>query len=215
MRGVTWWRCTWVSVMLAAPLTGQATTPTADSVLADLHRVDSTIVIEARYATAQNFTGAPLPGYGPNRILLRREAAAALGRVQRRLLSGGMGLKVFDGYRPVRATRAMVEWARRTGQAHLLADGYIASQSRHNLGLAVDLTLVDWSVGGREVNMGTPWDTFSEQAHWANATGRTLRYRQLLRTMMEAEGFRQYEKEWWHYSFEVLGPTPAFDVEIR
>ncbi len=201
--------------MLAAPLTGQATTPAADSVLADLHRVDSTIVIEARYATAQNFTGAPLPGYGPNRILLRREAAAALGRVQRRLLSGGMGLKVFDGYRPVRATRAMVEWARRTGQAHLLADGYIASQSRHNLGLAVDLTLVDWSVGGREVNMGTPWDTFSEQAHWANATGRTLRYRQLLRTMMEAEGFRQYEKEWWHYSFEVPGPTPAFDVEIR
>ncbi len=103
----------------------------------------------------------------------------------------------------------------RTGQAHLLADGYIASQSRHNLGLAVDLTLVDWSVGGREVNMGTPWDTFSEQAHWASATGRTLRYRQLLRTMMEAEGFRQYEKEWWHYSFVVPGPTPAFDVEIR
>ena len=59
------------------------------------------------------------------------------------------------------------------------------------------------------------YDTFSEQAHWANATGRTLRYRQLLRQMMEAEGFRQYEKEWWHYSFEVPGPTPAYDVEIR
>lgn len=198
-----------------APLAGQGAPVGADSILIDLHGVDSSIVVEARYATERNFTGAPLPGYGPNRILLRREAAAALGRVQRRLLSGGMGLKVLDGYRPVRATRAMVEWARRTGQGHLLADGYIASQSRHNLGLAVDLTLVDWSVGGREVNMGTPWDTFSEQAHWANATGRTLRYRQLLRTMMEAEGFRQYEKEWWHYSFEVPGPTPAFDVEIR
>lgn len=212
MRGTVWRIGSWASVLLAAPMAGQGA---ADSLLLDLRRVDTTIVIEARYATSANFTGAPLPGYGPNRILLRREAAAALGRVQRRLLSGGMGLKVFDGYRPVRATRAMVEWARRTGQAHLLADGYIASQSRHNLGLAVDLTLVDWSVGGREVPMGTAYDTFSEQAHWANATGRTLRYRQLLRQMMEAEGFRQYEKEWWHYSFEVPGPTPAFDVEIR
>ncbi|MFN8647879.1 MAG: M15 family metallopeptidase [Gemmatimonadales bacterium] len=215
MTRAAWWLGLAGVAVAVAPLAGQESGAGADSILVDLHRVDTTIVIEARYATAQNFTGAPLPGYGPNRILLRREAAAALARVQRRLLSGGMGLKVFDGYRPLRATHAMVAWARRTGQAHLLADGYIASQSRHNLGLAVDLTLVDWSVGGREVNMGTPWDTFSEQAHWASATGRTLRYRQLLRTMMEAEGFRQYEKEWWHYSFVVPGPTPAFDVEIR
>lgn len=215
MRLGAGWVWAWVGLTLATPLRGQEAAPAADTALVDLRGVDTTIVVEARYATALNFTGAPLPGYGPNRILLRREAAAALGRVQRRLLSGGMGLKVFDGYRPVRASQAMVAWARQTGQAHLLAEGYIASHSRHNTGLAVDLTLVDWSVGGREVNMGTPWDTFSEQAHWANATGRTLRYRQLLRRMMEAEGFRQYEKEWWHYSFDVPGPAPAFDVEIR
>lgn len=126
-----------------------------------------------------------------------------------------MGLKVFDGYRPVRATLAMVEWARRTGRMHLIEEGYIASRSRHNLGLAVDLTLVDWSVGGREVDMGTPYDTFSVDAHWANATGRTLRYRQLLRRVMEAEGFRQYDLEWWHYSYEVPGEPMAFDVEVR
>jgi D-alanyl-D-alanine dipeptidase len=183
--------------------------------LADVRTLDSTIAVEVRYATTRNFTGAVLPGYEANRAYLRREAAEALARVQRRLRSGGMGLKVFDGYRPVRATRGMIEWARRTGQMHLIEDGYIASHSRHNLGLAVDLTLVDFSVGGREVDMGTPYDTFSEQAHYANATGRTLRYRRLLRTVMESEGFRQYELEWWHYSFEVPGQAPAFDMVVR
>jgi zinc D-Ala-D-Ala dipeptidase len=187
----------------------------ARQLLADVRSGDSTIQVEVRYATANNFTGAPLPGYLRNRAYLRKEAAAALGRVQKRLRSGGMGLKVFDGYRPVQATQGMVEWARRTGQMHLIQDGYIASRSRHNLGLAVDLTLVDFSVGGREVDMGTPYDTFSESAHWANATGRTLRYRQLLRTVMEKEGFKQYDQEWWHYSFEVPGEPVAFDMPVQ
>jgi len=182
--------------------------------LADVRTEDSTIVVEARYATTNNFTGAVLPGYETNKAYLRREAAEALHRVQQRLRSGGMGLKIFDGYRPVRATQAMVEWARRTGQMHLIQDGYIASRSRHNLGLAVDLTLVDFSVGGREVDMGTPFDTFSEQAHWANASGRTMRYRQLLRQVMEAEGFKQYDQEWWHYTYDVPDPV-AFDMPVR
>ncbi len=212
-----------VAPLLIPPLRAQAPDPpppvvAPDSValrlLADIHALDSTIVIEVRYATPHNFTTAVLPGYQANRALLRREAAEALVRVQRRLQTGGMGLKVFDGYRPVRATREMVAWAGRTGQQWLLEQGYIASRSRHNLGLAVDLTLVDWSVGGREVDLGTPYDTFSEQAHWANATGRTLRYRQLLRRVMESEGFRQYSEEWWHYSFEVPGETPAFDLTV-
>lgn len=187
----------------------------ARRLLADIREQDSTIIVEVRYATTQNFTAAVLPGYSANRAYLRREAAEALTRVQRRLRTGGMGLKVFDGYRPVRATRGMVAWARRTDQMQLIRDGYIASHSRHNLGLAVDLTLVDWSMGGREVDMGTPYDTFSDAAHYGSATGRTLRYRQLLRRVMEEEGFRQYEQEWWHYSFEVAGETPAFDLEIR
>ena len=191
----------------------------ADSVarrlLVDVRQLDSSIVVEARYATSNNFTGMVVPGYFANRVLLRREAAEALARVQRRLKTGGMGLKVFDGYRPVRATLGMVEWARRTGQVQLIQDGYIASHSRHNLGLAVDLTLVDWSMAGREVFMGTAYDTFSEAAHFSSATGRILRYRQLLRRVMEEEGFRQYEQEWWHYSFDVAGEERAFDLEVR
>lgn len=187
----------------------------ARTLLTDVRSLDSTILVEARYATTNNFTGAVLPGYEANRAFLRCEAAQALARVERRLRTGGMGLKVFDGYRPVHATEAMVAWARRTGQMHLIRDGYIASHSRHNLGLAVDLTLVDWSVGGREVDMGTPFDTFSPAAHYASASGRTMKYRELLRRAMEEEGFKQYDAEWWHYSYEVPGPPLAFDMVVK
>jgi zinc D-Ala-D-Ala dipeptidase len=190
-----------------------ATDSSADSLLVDVRTLDSTIRVDARYAGPDNFTGAPLPGYEAPRALLRREAAVALTRVQARLQTGGLGLLVFDGYRPVRATRAMVQWADRAGRRDLLKDGYIASRSRHNLGLAVDLTLVDPG-SGTALDMGTPFDTFSEAAHTANAAGRVLRYRQILVRAMESEGFRNYEKEWWHFSYEVPGATP-FDRVIK
>src|SRR5206468_4858116 len=73
----------------------------ADSLLTDVRSLDPSIVVTLRYATSNNFTGAPLPGYLANRALLRREASAALARVQRRLLRDGLGIKVFDAYRPV------------------------------------------------------------------------------------------------------------------
>jgi len=185
----------------------------ADSVLVDVRSLDSTIQVDARYATPNNFTGAPLPGYEAPRALLRREVAAALTRVQARLRTGDLGLRVFDGYRPVRATLAMVDWAERTGRRALLDSGYIARRSRHNFGVAVDLTLVDPATA-TEVPMGTPFDTFTEAAHTANAEGRVRRYRQILVRVMEAEGFTNYDQEWWHFSYPVVGAVP-FDRVIR
>ena len=185
----------------------------ADSLLVDLHALDSTIVIEARYATTNNFTGAPIPGYEANRALLRREAASALQRVERALVRDGLALKVFDGYRPVRATLGMVAWTERTGRQDLLRDGYIASRSRHNLGLAIDLTLVERATGG-ELEMGTPFDTFSEAAHTANATGTAANNRARLKAAMEAEGFINYDQEWWHYTYQVPHPV-RFDLVIK
>ena len=185
----------------------------ADSLLVDVQSLDSTIRVDARYAGSNNFTGAPLPGYDAPRALLRREAARALARVQGRLRKQGLGLLVFDGYRPVRATLEMVRWAERSGQRALLTDGYIARRSRHNLGLAVDLTLVD-AQSGSSIDMGTPYDTFSESAHTANAEGRVLNNRQILVRAMGSEGFRNYEKEWWHFSLDVPGALP-FDRVIR
>ncbi len=185
----------------------------AAALLVDVRSLDSTIVVDARYYSANNFTGAPLPGYQANRALLRREAATALARVQRRLAGDGLGLKVFDGYRPVRATLAMVEWAERTGQQHLLDDGYIARRSRHNQGVAIDLTIIDLTTGA-ELPMGTPFDTFSEAAHTANATGEVKRNREMFVRVMQSEGFTNYDQEWWHFFFAVRDPMP-FDLPIR
>ena len=201
-----------------APPPNTAPMPTAsdaaaDSLLADIRTVDSTIRIEARYATADNFTGAPLPGYEANRIFLRREAAAALGRVQRAVRRQGLGLLVYDGYRPVRATLGMVAWTERVGRTDLLDDGYIARRSRHNMGVAVDLTLVDTATG-TPLEMGTPYDTFTAAAHTANASGPVARNRRLLVDAMEREGFRNYDQEWWHFSYEVAGAVP-FDRVVR
>jgi D-alanyl-D-alanine dipeptidase len=182
------------------------------SLLIDVRSVDSTILVDARYAGVNNFTGAVLPGYEANKAFLRREAAEALGRVQQRLKTGGLGLKVFDGYRPVRASMAMVDWANRVNRSDLL-DGYIARRSRHNMGVAVDLTLVDL-VTSTELDMGTPFDTFREEAHTANATGRVARYREVLVRAMEEEGFKNYDQEWWHFSYEVSDPMP-FDVPVK
>jgi D-alanyl-D-alanine dipeptidase len=107
----------------------------------------------------------------------------------------------------------MVEWARRTGREDLFRDGYIASRSRHNLGLAIDLTLVDARTGV-PLDMGTPFDTFSPSAHTANAVGDVLARRLRLKRLMETEGFVNYDQEWWHYTLSVPSPL-RFDRVIR
>lgn len=184
----------------------------ADSLLADVQLLAPEIRVGLRYATPNNFTGVPLPGYEGNHAFMRREAAAALARVAHRAANEGLALHVFDAYRPVRATDAMVAWTKRTGRTNLLSDGYIASRSRHNLGTAIDLTLVSQATGV-PLEMGTAFDTFSDAAHTANATGDALANRRRLQRLMEAEGFVNYDQEWWHYSYDVPHPV-RFDRVI-
>lgn len=207
-------------LLIAAPPQAPAdTTPPVtdrrvfDSLMVDVRTLDPTIAVDLRYRTDSNFTGAPLPGYGANRAFTRREAAVALARVERRLAAQGLGLLIYDSYRPARATAEMVAWASRVGRPELVTGGYIASRSRHNLGLAIDLTLRDVKTG-RPLDMGTPFDTFSPDAHEANATGLARQNRDRLRRAMEAEGFQQYDMEWWHYSFPVEREV-RFDVAIQ
>ncbi len=193
-----------------APLADDAT---AAALMTDVRAAESTIRVELRYATPYNFTGAVLPGYEAPHALLRREAAAALAQVQRALAADGLGLKVFDAYRPVRATDAMVAWTRQVHREDLLRDGYIAELSRHNLGVAVDLTLVELA-SGRELKMGTAFDTFAASAHTANATGEAARNRARLVRAMGAAGFVNLPEEWWHFSYPVPDPR-RFDLVIR
>lgn len=185
----------------------------APGTLVNVRSVDRTIRTEVRYATRNNFTGAVLPGYERPLALLRPEAARALGRVQARLRPQGLGLKVFDAYRPVRATLGMVEWAERTGNQWVLQQGYVARYSGHNRGATIDLTVIDLRTG-EELEMGTEYDTFSEAAHTANATGRVAANRAILLDAMRAEGFSNYEKEWWHFSLPSAAGEPL-DVPLR
>jgi D-alanyl-D-alanine dipeptidase len=89
----------------------------------------------------------------------------------------------------------------------VLDQGYIARRSNHNRGAAIDLTLVDAS-SGKPLAMGTPFDAFTTRSHTANASGKSLRNRLTLKRAMEAEGFRNYRREWWHYDFAGAAGPP-------
>lgn len=199
----------------SAPREPAGTEADFDTLMTDIQTLDTSLRVDLRYRDRHNFTGEPLPGYEGNRAFLRREAAAALARVQQSLKPQGLGILVYDGYRPVRATEAMVAWTRRVNRVALVTDGYISDRSRHNLGVAVDCTLVDLATG-TPVDMGVPFDTFSEGAHTANATGVVAANRQQFVAAMEREGFTNYAQEWWHFTYNVPPSSlRRFDVVIR
>jgi D-alanyl-D-alanine dipeptidase len=164
----------------------------------------------AGYAAADNFTGAPLPGYGAAGAWLLAGAADALARAQAELRADDLSLQIFDAYRPRRASEAMVAWAERTGRSQLLADGYIARRSGHNHGHTVDLGLARRGTC-EPLDMGTAWDTLDARSHTANATGQARSNRLRLLAVMRAVGFHAYPKEWWHFSLP-LPDTRSRDV---
>jgi zinc D-Ala-D-Ala dipeptidase len=172
--------------------------------LVDVHRFGPGILLDIVYAGSDNITGRRLAGYCRQWALLLEPAARDLGRVQRYLRRHNRGLQVLDAYRPARASRALVRWAERTGRGHLVGT-YIARRSRHNLGSAVDLTLVRAS-DGKRLRMGR-YDALGPGAHTLDATGAVLRNRLALKTAMERFGFTNYWREWWHYEHRVLGAT--------
>ena len=170
--------------------------------LVDVHRFAPGIATNLVYRTNRNITGRRLPGYCREWALLLEPAARDLGRVQRYLRRRGLGLEILDAYRPARATRALVRWAERTGRGGLVGR-YIARRSNHNLGSAVDLTLVRLR-DGRRLRMGR-YDALRPGAHTLAASGRVLRNRLTLKRAMGRFGFTNYWREWWHYDHRVRG----------
>ena len=191
---------------MAALATPAEAGPLTQAGFVDVRTYSPKIRLDIRYATPHNFTGAVLPGYCKPIAVVRRPAARALGKVQARVERDGFGLLVYDAYRPSRATRAMVQWAQRSGNQWVLDQGYVARRSNHNQGAAIDLTLVHNS-DGKPLGMGTRFDAFTTKSHTANATGTARKNRLILKRAMEAEGFRNYRREWWHYDFpRAAGP---------
>jgi D-alanyl-D-alanine dipeptidase len=178
--------------------------------LVDVHRFGPGVRSELVYRTDENITGRRLAGYCREWPMLLHPAARDLGRAQRYLRRRGLGLLILDAYRPARATRALVRWAERTGRGYLVGT-YIARRSRHNLGSAVDLTLVRLR-DGRRLRMGR-YDALGPGAHTLAARGRVLRNRLVLKQAMERFGFRNYWREWWHYDHAVRG-TRYLDLTL-
>jgi len=172
------------------------------------------IEVELRYAGTNNFVGAAVDGYEAGKCVISLDAAIALRNLQEELYNYNLCLKVFDAYRPQTAVDHFVRWAEDlndtinkqqfypdVNKAHLFEEGYIASSSRHSSGSTLDLTLVDGS-NGIELDMGSPWDYFGERS-WVDFEGITEQQkanRQLLQNLMAKHGFRNYPKEWWHFT---------------
>ena len=174
------------------------------------------VVQEIRYYSTYNFIGERIDGYEEPCALLTIEAARALKAVSSELIVQGYRLKVFDAYRPASAVKHFILWGiedqdirmkpyfyPELEKQELFARGYIARQSSHSRGSAVDLTLLDMKTG-RELDMGSPYDLFSEVSHpdYRGITEEQYANRMILRRVMLRNGFRPIDCEWWHFSLE-------------
>jgi D-alanyl-D-alanine dipeptidase len=162
--------------------------------MVDLAQAVPSLVLEIRYATSDNFTGRAL--YPAPRAFARAPVAAGLRAAEMELSAHGLGLKVYDAYRPYSVTCLM--WEVRVSERPFLAPPTLGSN--HNRGTAVDVTLVDLKTG-RELPMPTPFDAVTPAAHhgYMNLPAEAIANRDLLAEVMERHGFRRFDLEWWHY----------------
>jgi D-alanyl-D-alanine dipeptidase len=176
--------------------------------LVDITKLDSTIVVELKYATKDNFLGDTL--YSANICLLRRAVAERLVKVQQSLRQIGFGLKIWDGYRPLSVQKKMWE--------KMPDPSYVANPQRgsnHNRGAAVDVTLVD--LKGNELEMPTGFDDFSQKArsNYPNVSEQAKRNRTILQKAMKAQGFLVISSEWWHFNAKDCKKYSILDVPLE
>lgn len=181
----------------------------SSSILVDLEKYIPNIVIDIRYATSNNFTGTAI--YTSPRAWLRKEAADSLLKVQKELNEQGLGIKVFDAYRPYAATLYFYEVY---GDTTFVAAPWRGSI--HNRGGAIDLTLINLS-SGEELEMPTPFDDFTPMAShdYTDLSAGVLYNRQLLADIMIKYGFTIYSPEWWHYNLKDQKKYSLMDLSFE
>lgn len=187
------------------------------------------IVQEIRYHSTYNFIGDRIDGYEDPCAILTIEAARALKSVSNEMNVRGYRLKVFDAYRPASAVKHFVLWGIEDldlrmkpyfypdlEKGELFEKGYIASQSSHSRGSTVDLTLLDMQTG-KEVDMGSPFDLFSEVSHpdYRGITDEQYENRMILQQVMVRNGFEPLDCEWWHFTLRNEPfPTTYFEFPV-
>ena len=187
--------------------------PSAFVLLADFV---PTIIQEIRYYSTYNFIGDRIDGYEEPVALLTKEAARAVKSASNELFVQGYRMKVFDAYRPACAVKHFVLWGIEDQdirmkpyfypdleKGELFVQGYIAKKSGHSRGSTIDLTLLDMKTG-KEVDMGGPFDYFSELSHpdYRGITDEQYENRMMLQKVMVRNGFQPLDCEWWHFTLE-------------
>lgn len=175
---------------------------------------DSKIKVEMKYFTKDNFVGAIIDGYKANKCLMSEPAALALAKAQKLALKKGYSLLVHDCYRPQRGVNHFIRWSEdpkdlKTKKKYypnlpknqLFKLGYIAEKSGHSRGSTVDLTLYDLKKE-KSIEMGTIYDFLDPLSNTKNPkiSKEILANRMILVEVMQEAGFRNYSKEWWHYT---------------
>lgn len=196
----------------------------------DLAEFCPSLIIAASYATSDNFTGSIVDGYRRKTAYFSLKGAKLLCEVQKMALKENLNLKIYDAYRPEKAVKFFMDWTKSPetnlvlkgahypnhSKDELFGLGYIAERSGHSRGSSVDLTLVDIKTN-KELDMGTAFDFFDSSSH-TNFPGHTheqKKNRALLMKFMTGNGFKNYDKEWWHYSLiEEAFPGQYFDFDI-
>lgn len=179
--------------------------------LVELVTLDNTIKLDIRYATSDNFVGRPV--YPAARAFLQKPAAKAVVAVHRRLKKQGLGLVIFDGYRPWTITKLFWDVVPED-KRKFVADP--AKGSKHNRGCAVDLSIYDLK-SGELIDMPSGYDEFTERAspNYAGGTERQRENRELLRRLMEDEGFTVNPNEWWHFDYKNWQDYAIYDISFE
>ena len=182
-----------------------------------INDIDKTIQTDLRYSTKDNFTGRIVDGYKSNRAIISYDAAKSLVQVQNELRKRNLSLKIFDAYRPQRSVNYFINWSKdlsdtinkiiyypEINKSQLFPMGYIAERSGHSRGSTVDLTIVN-NKTNKELDMGTRYDFFGPESstNFSNITEKQRSNRVLLLEVMTENGFKNYPKEWWHYTLEL------------
>ena len=179
--------------------------------MVELKQLIPRLSYELRYATTNNFMRRRMYPRNTNYTFLRIPAANALKSVQLDLNARGLGLKIWDAYRPYSVTTKFWE---------LIQDErYVADPKKgsgHNRGIAVDLTIIQLS-DGKELDMGTGFDNFSDTAHhdFLQLSAAVLENRKLLKSTMEKHGFVSFASEWWHYSLPNSTAFELLDISFK
>jgi D-alanyl-D-alanine dipeptidase len=193
-------------LVLGLPNADAQVAPLPEHNLVNIRAIKPPLLQEVRYATPYNFTGKVL--YPFPAVFVHKDVAAALQKVQKELSYDGLGLKIYDGYRPFSVQVAM--WNAVPDERY--ASDPSKSRGRHTRGIAVDVTLVDSK--GNELKMPTTYDDFTEKAHRFSESWSPEERRNSLKleAAMKKFGFTPFPYEWWHFDFRDWEKYPPLDI---